>query len=114
MSKKGTKRVKLKKGDQVVVIAGRDNGKRGRILEVHPGESKVKVEGVSVVKRHQRANPSAGRGGGIIDKEAFINISNVQVVDPQSGKPTRVRYQIADDGRKARVAASSGHTLDKE
>jgi large subunit ribosomal protein L24 len=113
MSSKGTKRVKIKKGDQVAIIAGRDNGKRGRVLEIHPAEGRVKVEGVAVVKRHQRANPSAGRGGGIIDKEAFINISNVQLVDPQSGKPTRVKYQIAD-GRKARIAARSGHTLDKE
>ena len=114
MSQRGTKRVKIKKGDQVIVIAGRDNGKRGRVLEVHPVEGKVKVEGVSIIKRHQRANPSAGRAGGIIDKEAYINISNVQLLDPQSGKPTRVRYQVADDGKKTRVASRSGHTLDKE
>ena len=113
MRQRGNKRVKIKKGDQVVVTAGRDSGKRGRVLEVHPAKDAVKVEGVAIVKRHQRANPSAGRGGGIIDKEAFINISNVQVVDPQSGKPTRVKYQITD-GTKTRVAARSGHTLDKE
>jgi large subunit ribosomal protein L24 len=114
MTTRGTKRAKVRKGDQVVVIAGRDNGKRGRVLEVDPTAGKVKVEGVAVIKRHQKANPGAGRGGGIIDKEAFINISNVQLIDPQSGKPTRVRYQVNDDGSKQRVAARSGHALDKE
>ena len=104
---------KIKKNDQVVVIAGRDKGRRGRVLEVAPASGKVKVEGVGMIKRHQRANPQANRGGGIIDKEAFIDISNVQLIDPQSGKPTRVRYQIEGDGSKLRVAASSGHSLEK-
>ncbi len=112
MTRKGTKRAKIKKGDQVIVIAGRDNGKRGRVLEVLPVEGKVKVEGAAIVKRHQRPNPQAGRGGGIIDKEAYISISNVQLIDPQSGKPTRTRYEVAEDGKKTRVAARSGHTLD--
>jgi len=107
------KRAKIKKNDQVVVIAGRDKGRRGRVLEVAPASGKVKVEGVGMIKRHQRANPQANRGGGIIDKEAFIDISNVQLIDPQSGKPTRVRYQIEGDGSKLRVAASSGHSLEK-
>ena len=114
MANKGTKRAKVRKGDQVVVIAGRDNGKRGRVLEVDPAAAKVKVEGVAVVKHHQKANPGAGRGGGILEKEAFISISNVQLIDPQSGKPTRVRYEVAEDGSKTRVAARSGHALDKE
>ena len=109
----GTKRAKIKKNDQVVIIAGRDKGKRGRVLEVLPSESKVKVEGVARMKRHQKANPQSNRGGGIIDKEAFINISNVQLIDPQSGKPTRVRYNIEGDGTKTRVAATSGHSLEK-
>jgi large subunit ribosomal protein L24 len=109
----GIKRSKIKKNDQVVVIAGRDKGRRGRVLEVAPASGKVKVEGVGMIKRHQRANPQANRGGGIIDKEAFIDISNVQLIDPQSGKPTRVRYQIEGDGSKLRVAASSGHSLEK-
>jgi large subunit ribosomal protein L24 len=109
----GTKRAKIKKGDQVVVIAGRNNGKRGRVLEVVPAKGKVKVEGVAMMKKHQRANPQNNRGGGIIDKEAYINISNVQLVDPQTGKPTRVRYEVASDGSKTRVAARSGHALDK-
>ncbi len=114
MATKGTKRAKIRKGDQVVVIAGRDNGKRGRVLEVNPAEGKVKVEGVAVIKRHQKANPGTGRGGGIIDKEAFINISNVQLIDPDSGRPTRVKYQVNEDGSKQRLAARSGRLLDKE
>jgi large subunit ribosomal protein L24 len=113
MANTGVRRAKIRKGDQVIVIAGRDNGKRGRVLEVNPAEGKVKVEGVAVIKRHQKANPGTGRGGGIIDKEAFISISNVQLIDPQTGKPTRVKYQVGEDGSKTRVAARSGHVLDK-
>ena len=108
----GTKRAKIKKNDQVVVIAGRDKGKRGRVLEVIPASAKVKVEGVAIMKRHQKANPQSNRGGGIIDKEAYIDISNVQLIDPQSGKPTRVRYLVSE-GTKTRVAATSGHSLEK-
>lgn len=106
-----TKRAKIKKNDQVVVIAGRDKGKRGRVLEVLPTAGKVKVEGAGMIKRHQK--PAGNRGGGIIEKEAWINISNVQMVDPQSGKPTRVRYQVEGDGTKLRVAAASGHSVEK-
>jgi large subunit ribosomal protein L24 len=109
----GTKRSKIKKNDQVAVIAGRDKGKRGRVLEVAPATGKIKVEGVGVIKRHQKANPQSNRGGGIIEKEAFISISNVQLIDPQSGKPTRVRYLVESDGSKTRVASASGHSLEK-
>ena len=109
----GTKRSKIKKNDQVVIIAGRDKGKRGRVLEVAPSNGKIKVEGVGVIKRHQRANPQNNRGGGIIEKEAFINISNVQMIDPQSGKATRIKYQVEGDGSKIRVAAGSGQSLEK-
>jgi large subunit ribosomal protein L24 len=109
----GKKRSKIKKNDQVVIIAGRDKGKRGRVLEVAPTTSKIKVEGVGMIKRHQRANPQSNRGGGIIEKEALINISNVQLIDPQSGKPTRIKYQIEADGSKIRVAAASGQSLEK-
>ena len=108
---KANKRVRIRKNDQVVVIAGRDKGKRGRVLAVAPITGKVKVEGAGMIKRHQK--PAGNRGGGIIDKEAWINISNVQIVDPQSGKPSRVRYQIEGDGSKIRVAAASGHSLEK-
>jgi large subunit ribosomal protein L24 len=109
----GKKRSKIKKNDQVVIIAGRDKGKRGRVLEVAPITGKIKVEGAGVIKRHQRANPQSNRGGGIIEKESFISISNVQLIDPQSGKPTRARYQIEGDGSKIRVGAVSGQSLEK-
>lgn len=109
----GKKRAKIKKGDQVVVIAGRDKGKRGRVLEVRPVEGKVRVEGIGVVKRHERPNPQKGTGGGIVEKESLVQISNVQLVDPQTGKGTRVRYLVNDDGSKTRVAARGGNTLDK-
>lgn len=119
----GTKRCKIKKGDVVQVIVGKDynrydrNGKRvplrGRVIDVLPGKGKVKVEGVAIVKKHQRANPQSNRGGGIIDKEAYIDISNVQLIDPESGLPTRVRYESHDDGTKTRVATKSGQELQK-
>ena len=110
----GTKRAKIRKNDQVIVIAGRDKGKRGRVLEVLPSTGKVKVEGAGMIKKHQRANPQNNRGGGIIDKEAYLDISNVQLIDPDSGKPTRVKYEVEGDGSKSRVAARSGSSLEKK
>ena len=108
---KGTKRTRIRKNDQVIVIAGRDKGKRGRILAVAPTTGKVKVEGSGIIKRHQKA--AGNRGGGIIDKESWLDISNVQIVDPQSGKASRVRYEIEGD-LKTRVAAASGHTIESK
>ena len=108
---KAIKRAKIRKSDQVVLIAGRDKGKRGRVLAVAPMRGKVKVEGAAMIKRHQK--PAGNRGGGIIDKEAWIDISNVLVVDPQSGKPSRVSYKIDGEGTKFRVANASGHSLEK-
>ena len=118
----GTRRCKIKKGDMVIVMVGRDHNKfvkgervphRGRVLEVSPVKGKVKVEGAAIVKKHQKANRQANRGGGIIDKEAWIDISNVQLIDPQSGKPTRVKYETQSDGTKSRIASGSGHSLEK-
>jgi large subunit ribosomal protein L24 len=123
--KKGTKRVKIKKGDQVIVMVGRDHNKynkqgervphRGRVLEVSPARGKVKVEGAGIVKKHQRANPGGGgrQGGGIIEKEAWIDISNVQLIDPDTGNPTRVKYLVEGDGSKTRVASKSKQSLEK-
>ena len=108
---KSRKHAKIRKNDQVVLMAGRDKGKRGRVLAVAPLHGKVKVEGAGMIKRHQKQ--TGNRGGGIIDKEAWIDISNVQMVDPQSGKPSRVRYKIEGDGTKFRVASKSGHSLEK-
>ena len=108
---KGTKRAKIRKNDQVVVIAGRDKGKRGRVLAVAPDKGKIKIEGAGMIKRHQKA--AGNRGGGIIDRESWLDISNVQIVDPQSGKPSRVRYHI-DGDNKTREAAASGHTIESK
>jgi large subunit ribosomal protein L24 len=113
MSGTGSKRAKIRKGDQVIVIAGRDNGKRGRVLEVLPAKNRVKVEGVAIMKKHQKANPQNNRGGGIIDKEAYIDISNVQLIDPDSGKPTRVRAGRNAEGVSQRIATKSGSVIEK-
>lgn len=107
------RRARIKKNDQVVITTGRDKGKRGRVLEVLPTRGKVKVEGANIIKKHQKANPGLNRGGGIIDKEAYIDISNVQLIDPDSGRPTRVRYETQSDGTKTRVASKGGHSLEK-
>ena len=113
MAGTGIKRAKIRKGDQVIVIAGRDNGKRGRVLEVLPAKNRVKVEGVAIMKKHQKANSQNNRGGGIIDKEAYIDISNVQLIDPESGKPTRVRAGESSEGARQRIATKSGRVIEK-
>jgi large subunit ribosomal protein L24 len=113
MAGTGSKRAKIRKGDQVIVIAGRDNGKRGRVLEVLPARNRVKVEGVAIMKKHQKANPQNNRGGGIIDKEAYIDISNVQLIDPESGGPTRVRAGESSEGARQRIATKSGRVIEK-
>ena len=92
-------------------MVGRDKGKRGRVLAVAPTRGKVKVEGAGMIKRHQK--PAGNRGGGIIEKEPWVDISNVQIFDPQSGKPSRISYQVDGDGAKSRVATTSGHVLEK-
>src|SRR5258708_25448448 len=104
---KASKRVKIRKNDQVILMAGRDKGKRGRVLAVAPIRGKGKVEGAGMIKRHQK--PAGNRGGRIIDKEAWIDISNVQIVDPQSGKPSLVRSKIQGDGAKSRDTPAPPH-----
>ena len=101
---------KIRKGDKVVVITGKEKGKTGEVLSVLREESRVLVQGINIVKRHTR--PSAANPGGIIDKEAPLHISNVAHVDPKSGKPTRVGFKILDGGRKVRVARRSGEPID--
>jgi large subunit ribosomal protein L24 len=103
-------KLKVKKGDRVVVIAGRDKGKRGEILQVNPDENRALVQGVNMVVRHQKQ--SQQQEGGKISKEAPIHISNIAVEDPSGGEPTRVGYKILDDGRKVRVAKRSGEMID--
>ena len=104
-------KLKIKKGDNVVVISGRDKGRTGEVLRVFPAERRLIVQGVHVAHRHTK--PSMGNPGGIVDKELTIHVSNVAHIDPQSGKPTRVGYKVLDGGRKVRVARRSGEVLDK-
>ena len=101
---------KVKKGDKVVVISGRDKGKSGEVLSVLRAENRVLVQGVNMVKRHTRQQP--GQQGGIVEKEGAIHISNVAHIDPKSQKPTRVGYRILEDGRKVRFAKRSGEVID--
>ncbi|MBF8376874.1 50S ribosomal protein L24 [Alicyclobacillus mali] len=103
--------MRVKTGDKVVVIAGKDKSKQGRILKVYPKEGRVVVEGVNVVKRHTKPNPQHPEGG-IVEKEAPIHVSNVMIVDPKTGEPTRVGYKFLEDGRKVRYAKKSGEILD--
>ncbi|OCA88540.1 50S ribosomal protein L24 [Pradoshia sp. D12] len=101
----------VKKGDKVVVISGKDKGKQGVVLEAFPKKDRVLVEGVNIVKKH--AKPSqANPQGGIFEQEAAIHVSNVMIIDPKTGNPTRVGYQTVD-GKKVRVAKKSGESLDK-
>jgi large subunit ribosomal protein L24 len=101
---------KIKKGDKVVVLAGRDKGKTGEVVRVMPKEERALVRGVNLVKRHQRQ--TANQEGGIISKEAPLHLSNLAYADPKDGKPTRVGFKILDDGRKVRFAKRSGDLID--
>jgi len=103
-------KLKVHKGDRVQVIAGKDKGKRGEVLRVIPKERRVVVQGVNMIKRHQR--PMAGNPGGIIEREAPVHVSNVALIDPKSDKPARVGFTVQKDGTKVRVARPSGEALD--
>ena len=100
---------KIKKGDKVVVLTGRDQGRTGEVIEVRPKEDRVVVRGVHMVKRHQKQ--SATQEGGIVSKEAPLHISNVAIADPQDGKPTRVGFRVVGD-KKVRFAKRSGVEID--
>ena len=103
-------KLKVKKGDQVIVISGEDKGKVGEVLRAMPKDGKVLVQGVNLAKRHQK--PSQTNPGGIVTKEAPINASNVSLVDPKSGKATKVGYKDVD-GKKVRFARKSGEVIEK-
>ena len=113
--KKGTVRSRIKKGDTVIFIAGKEfsrydaNGKRnplrGEVIAVDPRKGKVKVEGAAIVKKHQKAVPQMNKEGGILERESWVDISNVSLLDPKTGKPTKVKYETRD-GKKVRVAKS--------
>ena len=101
---------KIKKGDRVVVLAGRDKGRSGEVVQVQPKEERAIVRGINTVKRHQKQ--TAKQEGGIVTKEAPIHLSNLAIADPKNGKPTRVGFKILDDGRKVRFAKRSGELID--
>ena len=102
---------KIKKGDEVIVLTGKNKGKKGEVLQLVPKQGKAKVRGVNVAKRHTK--PSQTNQGGIIDKELFIDVSNLAVVDPEQGKATKVGFKILEDGKKVRFAKLSDTVLDK-
>ena len=101
---------KIRKGDKVIVLTGRDKGRTGEVISVKPEESRALVRGVNMVKRHQRQTPQ--QQGGIITKEASIHLSNIALADPKDGKPTRVGFKVMNDGRKVRIARRSGVEID--
>ena len=104
--------VHVRRGDTVGVIAGKERGKRGKVLRVIPGKGRVLIEHVNMIKKHQRPTQKL-RQGGIIEREGSIHLSNVMLVDPGSGKPTRVGMKALSDGKKVRVARRSGEMLDR-
>jgi large subunit ribosomal protein L24 len=101
---------KIKKGDKVVVLAGRDKGRTGEVIKVMPDENRALVRGLNMVRRHQRQ--TANQEGGIISKEAPLDLSNLAIADPKDGKPSRVGFKILEDGRKVRFAKRSGDLID--
>ena len=101
---------KIRKGDKVVVLTGRDKGRTGEVIRVMPKDERALVRGVNVVTRHQKQ--TAAQEGGLVRKEASIHLSNVALADPTTGKPTRVGFKTLDDGRKVRFAKASGETID--
>jgi large subunit ribosomal protein L24 len=103
---------KIKKGDNVIVLAGRDKGKRGEVFQVMPKEERALVRGVNMVRRHQKQ--SAQEQGGIVSKEASIHLSNLALEDPKDGKPTRVGFKTLEDGRKVRIAKRSGEMISEK
>jgi len=105
-------KLKIKKGDKVIVTTGKDKGKLGNVVSVNPKENKAIVSGVNIAKRHTK--PTRDSEGGIVSKEMPIQISNIAIVDPKSGKATKVGFKIQKDGAKVRYAKASGEIIDKE
>ena len=103
-------KLKIKKDDKVVVLAGRDKGKSGVVLQAFPKENRVLVQGINMIKRHQKQ--TAENQGGIVSREAKINVSNLAIADPKDGKPSRVGYKLQKDGTKQRIAKRSGEVID--
>jgi len=105
------KKIKLKRNDNVIVIAGKDRGRRGRVLRVFPASDRALVEGVNLVKKHLRPNPSKNIAGGVTEREASIHVSNLMLVDPESNVGTRIGRHRGADGRAERIARKSGAVI---
>jgi large subunit ribosomal protein L24 len=103
----------LRKNDSVLIITGKDRGKRGRVLKVLPDKNRLIVEGVNIIKRHTKANPQRGIKGGLVEREASLHASNVQLLCPECGKPTRLGRKILGDGRKVRICRKCEGVVDK-
>lgn len=103
-------KLRVKKGDKVIVVAGKDKGKKGEIIESFPSDNRVRVSGVNIVKKHRKAGMEGA--GGIVEVEQSIHVSNIAFLDPKSDKATRIGYKILQDGKKVRVAKKSGEVVD--
>jgi large subunit ribosomal protein L24 len=106
-------RIRIRKDDLVQVIAGRDRGKRGKVLQVMPEKGRLLVQGVNFIKRHTKPNPQRNIKGGIAEREASIHVSNVMIVSPDDDKPTRIGSKLLPDGERVRIGRRSGEVLDK-
>ena len=104
-------KIRMKKGDHVMVITGKDKGKTGEVLRLFPKENRALVQGVNMIKRHTR--PTQASAGGILEKEASIQVSNLSQIDPKDNKPTRTGVKVLKDGRKVRFSKRSGEVIDK-
>ena len=105
------KKLKLRKGDKVIVVAGKNKGNTGEIIKVYPNKNRVMVRGVNIVKRHTK--PTQNNAGGIVEKEGTIHISNIAYLDEKENKPSRLGFKVLEDGRKVRVSKKSGEVIDK-
>jgi large subunit ribosomal protein L24 len=103
---------KIRKGDEVIILTGKDKGKTGSVIRAIPDEDRVVVQNINMVKKHTKPNPAVGAPGGIVDKEMPVHVSNVALVNPATGKADRVGFKTLDDGRKVRVFKSNGETVD--
>ena len=103
----------VRKNDNVVVVTGKDRGKRGRVLKVVPARNRLVVEGVNFIKRHTRPNPQRNIKGGVVEREGAVHASNVQIICPECGAPTRIGHQLLGDGRKIRICRKCDGAVDK-
>ncbi|CAI8032434.1 50S ribosomal protein L24 [Geodia barretti] len=103
----------VRKNDNVVVVTGKDRGKRGRVLKVVPARNRLVVEGVNFIKRHTRPNPQRNIKGGVVEREGTVHASNVQIICPECGAPTRIGHQLLGDGRKIRICRKCDGAVDK-